>query len=238
MAATPKPILEFDQATVESGHAYDTGLFDVNLALAAGELALVRLEREAFRLPLGDAACGTAELENGVARFLGEDWRRMSFREAIRCRGLIGRHFDGHAWVNSLTVDENVMLAQRYHTRRSDKEIIEEASRLARQFGLPGLPKGRPMQTRRQDLHRAGLVRAFLGMAELLILERPENDLFPQIMPALMNAAQSARRRGAAILWLTDKVEVWRDAAVRPTRRFAVSGSQVLLMDDEGAAVQ
>src|SRR5689334_25148693 len=157
MPDSPVPILEFDHATVESDPAYDTGLFDITFTLPAGSLALIRLEREAVRLPLGDAACGAVELEDGAVRFMGGDWAKLSFRESIRRRGRIGRTFEGHAWVSHLDVDENVMLAQRHHTRRSDKELADEAARLARQFGLPGLPQGRPSATHRQDLHRAAL---------------------------------------------------------------------------------
>jgi phospholipid/cholesterol/gamma-HCH transport system ATP-binding protein len=225
--ANPEPILQFDHATVAADPAYDTGLFDVNFTLAAGELALIRLERQGARLPLADAACGVLDLEDGVVRFQGQDWQQLSFADAIRRRGQIGRNFEENAWVHNLDVDESIMLAQRHHTSRPDKEIAEEAARLARQFGLPGIPRGRPSGTRRQDLHRAGLVRAFLGTPALLMLERPEQGVFPQVMPALINAVQSARRRGAAILWLTDNPEIWRDPGIHSSARYVASGSQL-----------
>jgi phospholipid/cholesterol/gamma-HCH transport system ATP-binding protein len=171
-------------------------------------------------------------LENGAVRFQGQDWQRLSFADAIRHRGQIGRNFGPGAWVHNLDVDESIMLSQRHHTARSDKELGEEAARLARQFGLPGVPRGRPSGTRRQDLHRAGLVRAFLGSMALLILERPELDLFPQVMPALINAVQAARRRGAAVLWLTDNPDVWRDPGIRWSARYVASGSQLFAVED------
>jgi len=42
-------------------------------------------------------------------------------------------------------------------------DIEAEAAKLARMFGLPGLPRGRPAQMRLPDLQRAACVRAFLG---------------------------------------------------------------------------
>jgi phospholipid/cholesterol/gamma-HCH transport system ATP-binding protein len=225
-------ILELDQATSESSAAYDTGMFNFTLSLSAGELVLVRLESEAVRLPLADAACGILPLESGTVRFVGEEWAAMNLHQAARQRGRIGRTFEGRSWVGNLDVDENVVLAQRHHTHRTTAELAAEASDLARQFGLPGLPRGRPDQTRRQDLQRAALVRAFLGSPILLILERPEAGIFPQIMPMLVNALRKARQRGAAILWITSQIEVWHDPGVRPTARYAVSGSQLLVADD------
>src|SRR4051794_36234792 len=116
MSDAPAAILEFDHATAEPDPGYDAGLFDATFTLTTGALTLIRLEREAVRLPLGDAACGAVELEHGAVRFMGSDWRKMPFHQAIQCRGKIGRTFEGHAWVSNLDVDENVILAQRHHT--------------------------------------------------------------------------------------------------------------------------
>jgi hypothetical protein len=55
-------------------------------------------------------------------------------------------------------------------------------------------------------------------------------------MPALINAVQAARRHGAAILWLTDNPEVWRDSAIHCSASYVASGSQLFAAGevDEG----
>ena len=120
-----RTILELAGVTVESEPAYDSPIWNVSLRLAAGELALVRLERGVVRLPLADAAEGLAEHYDGTVTFLGRDWRAVPAGEGAALRGRIGRVFDtvgvgavGTGWVSHLDVDENVMLAQRHHTRR------------------------------------------------------------------------------------------------------------------------
>jgi phospholipid/cholesterol/gamma-HCH transport system ATP-binding protein len=235
-----KTILELTGVTVESDPAYDSPIWNVSLRLGAGELALVRLERGVVRLPLADAAEGLAEHYDGTAAFLGRDWCTTTAREGAALRGRIGRVFDavgvgavGTGWVSNLDVDENVMLAQRHHTRRPSKEIEAEAAKLARMFGLPGLPRGRPAQTRVPDLQRAACVRAFLGGPELILLERPAQGVYPEIMPPLINAVRSARGRGAAVVWLTDTPAVWNDRGIRPTWRCVMSGSQMLVIPAE-----
>ena len=239
--AEPKAILELTGVTVESDTTYDSPLWNVSLRLGAGELALVRLERGVIRLPLADAAEGLAEHYDGTARFLGREWRAVPAGEGAALRGRIGRVFDavgagGAGWVSHLDVDENVMLAQRHHTRRSSSEIEAEAAKLARMFGLPGLPRGRPAQTRATDLQRAACVRAFLGAPDLILLERPAQGVYPEIMPPLINAVRSARSRGAAVVWLTDTPAVWSDRGIRPTWRCVMSGSQMLVLPAEEAA--
>jgi phospholipid/cholesterol/gamma-HCH transport system ATP-binding protein len=237
--AESKAILELTGMTVESDPAYDSPVWNVSLRLGAGELALVRLERGVVRLPLADAAEGLAEHYDGTATFLGRDWRSVPAGEGAALRGRIGRVFDavGAGWVSNLDVDENVMLAQRHHTRRPSSEIEAEAAKLARMFGLPGLPRGRPSQTRVPDLQRAACVRAFIGTPDLILLERPAQGVYPEIMPPLINAVRSARSRGAAVVWLTDTPAVWADRGIRPTWRCVMSGSQMLVLPaDEAAA--
>jgi phospholipid/cholesterol/gamma-HCH transport system ATP-binding protein len=236
-----KAILELAGVTVESAPVYDSPVWNVTLRLAPGELALVRLERGVVRLPLADAAGGLAENYEGTAAFLGREWRSVAPGEGAALRGRIGRVFDavgavGTGWVNSLDVDENIMLSQRHHTRRPTADIEAEAAKLARMFGLPGLPRGRPAQMRLPDLQRAACVRAFLGTPDLVLLERPAQGVYPDIMPPLINAVRSARARGAAVVWLTDTPAVWADRGIRPTWRCVMSGSQMLVLPAEEAA--
>jgi phospholipid/cholesterol/gamma-HCH transport system ATP-binding protein len=235
-------ILELTGVTVESEPAYDSPLWNASLRLGPGELALVRLERGVVRLPLADAAEGLAERYDGTVTFLGREWRSVPAAEGAALRGRIGRVFDavgaaGAGWVSHLDVDENVTLAQRHHTRRPSSEIEAEAAKLARMFGLPGLPRGRPAQMRLPDLQRAACVRAFLGTPALILLERPAQGVFPEIMPPLINVIRSARGRGAAVVWLTDTPAVWSDRGIRPTWRYVMSGSQMLLLAAEDPAV-
>src|SRR5688500_17693720 len=157
MSSDDTPILSLSSLTVEFDPTYDSGIWNVTLRLGPGELALVRLERGHPRLPLADAAEGLVEPAEGSASFLGKDWRSVSPDESSALRGRIGRVFDGQAWVSNLDVDENVVLAQHHHTRRKPAEVADEAAKLARQFGLPGLPSGRPTFTRAPDLQRAAL---------------------------------------------------------------------------------
>lgn len=220
-------ILEFEQVAIEGGHPYDTAIWGVTFQLAAGQLMIVRLERGHMRIPLADAAQGLAEPIQGVVRFLGRDWRERRQAELIAARSQIGRVFDEPGWLTELDMDDNITLAPRHHTKRSEAAIRDEASELARHFSLPGLPQGRSSQVRLPDLRRAACVRAFIGEPALLILENPTAGVYPEIMPALMARIKAVRARGAAVLWTTTEWEVWNDPGIRPTFRATMSGSQM-----------
>jgi len=227
-ADSSEPVLAFENVTIESPPGYDTGLRSTSFRLMPGELCLVRLDWESTQVPLADLACGVLEPDEGVVRFCGEDWSRMGFGQATRERGRIGRSFEGVGWVGNLDVDENILLAERHHTRRPEAQLKAEAETLAREFGLEQLPHGRPSQVPRPDLARAALVRAFMGSPKLLLLERPTSAAFPDVIPALLRRITAARGRGTAVLWLTNRPETWQDARVEATCRYKMTDDQLL----------
>lgn len=229
---TAEPLLEFDDVTFTETDGYDHGLRRASFALRPGDCCLVKLEWESLNSPIADLACGIIAPTSGVVCYSGHDWQRSGFSQGARDRGRIGRTFEGTSWVGNLDVDENIILSERHHTWRADRELMEEAAALARAFGLQSLPHTRPAQTRRQDLARAEIVRAFMGSPKLLLLERPELGAFPDIMPALHKQIAAAREKGAAVLWMTDRPEIWQDAEVRPTLKFAMSGDEMVASTD------
>ena len=230
-------ILEFDHVILTAGDAGESGLSDVDFKLCSGEFLLVLLDREHLHLPLADAASGLVKPVQGAVRFAGETWHELGADAAADRRGRIGRLFDEECWVSNLDLDENLTLAQRHHTRRTVAELREEAAALAHEFLLPGLPLGRPDRYRRQDLQKAACVRAFMGRPALILLERPTNDIYADVMSPLANAVYAARRRGAAVLWTTDERRVWDDAGLRPTRRALISAAQWHRCDAYGQAI-
>ena len=230
MNATPA-ILEFGNVTVQSGPHYETGLWQISFALNPGDLLLVRIERENERLPLADATEGLVRPAQGTVSFLGDNWQTLSADRSAAQRGKIGRLFDDEGWVSDIDVDENIMLAQRHHTQRTDDDIINEALELSRMFGLPGLPLGRPAGIRRWDLRKAACIRAFLGQPTLVIIEQPVRGIYADFMAPLLNAVQSARARGAAILWTVTDPQIWNNPAVRATTRAKMFGSELHAME-------
>jgi len=220
-------ILEFQQVVVESGHLYESAIWQISFRLERSHLALVHLEENHLRIPLADAAQGLVDPAEGSVSFLGKRWSDYGHEEKLAARARIGRVFDEPGWISSIDMDENIMLSQAHHTRRPESEIRDEASALARQFSLPGLPQGKPYGMRASDLRRAACVRALLGKPELLVLERPTSGVYPAIMPALMAGVRAAQSRGAAVLWTTEDSTVWNDPGIKPTLRCKMTGSQM-----------
>jgi phospholipid/cholesterol/gamma-HCH transport system ATP-binding protein len=230
---SPSPILKFADVTIESKPHYETGLCDISFEVTPGDLFLVHIDREDERLPLADAAEGLEPPVQGCVTFLGLDWQSMSADRAATRRGKIGRMFEDEGWISDLDMEENIILSQCHHTRRDEAEILEEALQFSRLFGLPGLPRGRPGSVLRSDLRKAACIRALLGRPVLIILERPERGLYADLIAPLAEAVESARQRGAAVLWTASDPRIWNNPQLRATRRAKVAGSQLQTMELE-----
>ncbi|MBX3413938.1 MAG: hypothetical protein KF708_14705 [Pirellulales bacterium] len=230
------PILEFRSATLPAPNTRLQGLTEVELRLAPGALALVRVELGRELLPLASAAQGLVAPLEGSVRFQGHVWTELDANQLSRCRGQIGRVFGEWGWVSNLNVLENVRLREEHHTRRSTPEIESEADALARSFGLPRVPRGRPELVPRSELRRAEWVRAFLGRPRLVLLETPLRDAPPESLAPLIAAVESARRGDAAVVWLTAEDRVWNaEFNTRELKRYQVHGSRMELVEAEAA---
>lgn len=230
----PTPILEFERVSLRAIAEGHTGLRGVSFRLCPGDLMRVQVESGHDPLPLADAAEGLLVPEAGTVTFLGEPWAALPPDRELSLRARIGRVFDDHGWVSNLNVLENLTLSQRHHTCRPVPEIIAEAQELARGFGLPEVPVGRPAFIPRRDLRRAEWIRAFLGQPALILLEHPTFGVAAEHTPRLVQAVEAARTRGAAVVWIHDAEAKAGEGSLQKCLRFCMRGD-TMLAAGEGA---
>lgn len=211
------PVLVFAAARVPLD---DAGRLSqpLDLSLLAGDLALMEVEERQQSAWIADAAAGLAPPRAGQIHFLERNWTEVAALHACAMRGRIGHVFTEGNWLEGLSLLDNILLPQLYHTRRPVGELRDEAARLASLFGLPGLPLGTLTPLSADDLHRVGCVRAFLGRPQLIILEHPAENRSALLEP-LVNAVRAARDRGAAVLWLTTDRDMFFDSSVPADQR-------------------
>jgi phospholipid/cholesterol/gamma-HCH transport system ATP-binding protein len=106
--------------------------------------------------------------------------------------------------------------------------LLADASALALQFGLPGLPIGLPGDCAAADLERAACVRAFFGRPTLVILEHPMEFQDSSLLTPLMNAIQQVRRRDGAVIWFTEHMANVTDPSIPADGRYRLVGAHLL----------
>ena len=221
-------VLRFEKALLMT-ETYGTARSDeLSLIVYSGELVLIRLARLEQTSTFADTCAGIIQPTTGAVHFLGRNWPALTPDQANAMRGRIGRVFRTGNWINHLSLMENILLSQQHHTRRSVRQLREEAGELAQQFGLPGVPLDLPGDIPAADLQRAACVRAFLGRPALILLEEPTSGIYLEIISALMNAVREARERGAAVIWLTQKNLIWNDQTLPVTQRYRLVAGKLM----------
>lgn len=230
----PLHVLELENVRAALGRGMR--LAHASLSLAPGSFELMDVEDAGHAAAFADLCSGLIDPIAGVVRFLGRDWRAAPNDYANALRGRIGRVFAEEAWVPHLTLAENILLQQRHHTRRAEKEMLAEASALAHAFGLPGIPLSRPEEATPFDRARAALVRAFIGDPALVLLEHPLQGRHLDLLEPLVNVIGRARRRGAAVLWLTLTPATWAMRNLPTTGRFRVNEAHLVRVTPPAAS--
>ena len=221
-------ILDLRNATVRYRDlVHDDSQVEITLSVQPGELIFIDLVEAAERIPLGDLLCGMTEPKGGNVCFMGEDWQDMSENRSSHMRSRIGRVVDGQAWVHNLTLRENVMLSKLHHTREPVKDIVDDMNRLAEIAGLATVPPLRTDMVNPLKQQQCQWVRAFIGMPDLVILERPERNVPDHMLPRITNIVDNALGNGAAIVWATSDVRTVNSRRRNASRRYWVFESQL-----------
>jgi len=193
-----------------------------------GELFLLRLEDQAQGAAIADLCSGLITPVRGTVRFLGRDWSRVAPDSANAMRGKIGRTHSQGAWIDKLTLRENILMSQLHHTRRSEDAVQLEACEYAVAAGLPGVPCGFPEEAIPSDLERAAWIRAFLGTPLLVLLEEPVAAWPMSGGSCLINLIRKARTQGAVVIWMTGQDGPVNDATIPATHRYHLVGRQLV----------
>jgi phospholipid/cholesterol/gamma-HCH transport system ATP-binding protein len=175
----------------------------VDLSLRRGEVALVHVDDDAEAFAMVDLCVGMTAPATGHVRFLGVDWATRNRPERLRRRQRIGVVVQTDVWPSQMTIMESILLAQLHHSGRSRDELVAQATELARQFGLPGLPAEGRDATQRQALLRAGCIRGFLGAPDLVLVHDALLDHASELAVPMAQAISATRARGGAVLWVS-----------------------------------
>jgi phospholipid/cholesterol/gamma-HCH transport system ATP-binding protein len=232
-ADAPTSVLEVDGVWLPLPDQQEVGV-SVDVTLRPGDLVLLQLGDEQHEQLLVDVACGLLRPARGTVRFLGRAWSETPPDQANALRGRIGHVLRRGAWIPHLTLLDNLLLPQLYHTSRPYAEIRTEAARWGAWFGLAGLPIGRPDEVPPAILRRAACVRAFLGAPSLIVVESLPEGLGDGLLAPLINAMRVVRDRDAAVLWFVQDADLYEDRSLPATARLRLLGDALVPLEGVG----
>lgn len=205
----------------------------VDMAVLAGELAIVETNDAHHVDLIIDAACGLHPPRTGTVHFQGRDWLGVPQDHANARRGRIGNAQGEGTWLSYLPMPDNILLPCLFHTRRTRKELFEEAMHLAENLGLLGLPTGLPTQCSTFERRRAALIRAFLGTPDLILIGPWAGDFNGGALGQLINTMRRARDAGSAVIWFVPEEQRELDVVLPDCWRYTLRGNR--LIEDKAA---
>jgi phospholipid/cholesterol/gamma-HCH transport system ATP-binding protein len=158
----------------------------VNLTINKGETMVV----------IGRSGCGKSVLLKHIIGLLkpdqgqilvdGENIVSYNDNQLNKLRQKFGMLFQASALFDSMTVDENVGLGLREHTKMPETEIREKVRETLKLVGLSGIEEKKPAELSGGMKKRVGLARAIAMDPEYVLYDEPTTGIDP-IMADVIN---------------------------------------------------
>ncbi len=151
---------------------------------------------------LGDSLLGLAPLTRGSVRLFGYDVAQTSRTELMALRRRVAFAPLRPAFLSTVTVPDNVAIPLRDRDDPPDAALMEAVHAKLAALSVPIVGRVLPRQLAPRARYLAGVARALLARAELLIVAVPEVPLSRELTSTLREELLGARERGAALLVL------------------------------------
>lgn len=158
----------------------------VNLVISPGESLVIMGQSGCGKSVLLKHLVGLISPDSGHIYIDGEDITHYRRKKLFEMRMRFGMVFQGAALFDSLTVAENVGLAIREHTDKSDDEVNEICETKLRMVGLTEIGDKRPAELSGGMKKRVGIARAIAMEPECILYDEPTTGLDP-IMSDVIN---------------------------------------------------
>ncbi len=168
--------------------------FEENRVLRGVDLTIQKGETMVI---IGRSGCGKSVLLKHIIGLLrpdhqgkvlvdGEDITSYNGGQLNRLRQKFGMLFQGAALFDSMTVDENVGLGLREHTKLPEAQIKEKVTKTLKLVGLSRIEEKKPAELSGGMRKRVGLARAIAMDPEYVLYDEPTTGVDP-IMADVIN---------------------------------------------------
>ncbi len=223
--AVDSPVIEVSHVSTRFGQAVVHD--DVNLMVVRGEVFAIAGGNGCGKSTLLREIIGLLRPSSGTIRLFGRDSRELEASDGRAIHRRFGVMFQGGALFSSMTLEDNVAVPLREHTRLNAAAIWDIVALKVALVGLPQESKRKfPSELSGGMKRRAALARAIVMDPELLFLDEPTAGLDPMIADGFDELLLHLKRLlGFTVVMVTHDLDsLWRVAD-----RVAVLGNGKIL---------
>ena len=185
-------------------------------ASGSGKTTLLNLLSTIDRVTAGHIYYGDTDITE-----LGEE-QLSEFRKKQ-----LGFIFQEYNLLDTLTLEENIMLVMTLH-RRGKKEIQKRCRELLRILGIEEVKDKYPYQVSGGQKQRCACARALANYPTLLLADEPTGNLDPTNSWEIMKLLEEANDRGTTVLVVTHNQEI-----VNEMQKRVVTMKKGVIVSDE-----
>jgi putative ABC transport system ATP-binding protein len=176
----------------------------VSLAVDPGELVVVAGPSGSGKSTLLACLAGLDDPDGGTVRLAGERLSRRPEEERARLRARhVGMVFQEHNLVEHLSLEDNVLTAQRL----AGHDNAERRAAVLERVGLARRARSRPSRLSGGELARGGLAVALANDPAVVLADEPTGELDSETAAGILRLLREQAQAGAAVVVVTHSPE-------------------------------
>jgi putative ABC transport system ATP-binding protein len=179
-------------------------LFDINLTLQSGEVAILKGPSGSGKTTLLTLMGGLRSPQTGSLKVFGQELVKAKKKQLVKIRRNIGYIFQAHNLLECLTARQNVQMSVELHNGMSEQEAKERAIAMLEAVGLGDHINYHPHNLSGGQKQRVAIARALVSRPKMVLADEPTASLDSKSGHEVVELMQQlAKEQGCTILIVT-----------------------------------
>lgn len=194
-------LIEYNNATVTYGNV--GVLRNVNFVADKGEIVYLIGRVGSGKSTFLKSLYADSEIQDGSARILDYDLKKISYKEIPYLRRKIGMVFQDFKLLSDRSVEANLDFVLRATDTNDNKVIAKRISEVLKYVGMENKGYKMPYELSGGEQQRIVIARALLNKPQILLADEPTGNLDPHTGQDLMSLIYNVANQGTTVIMAT-----------------------------------